>query len=161
MTDGMPVELVVEIVGGVATVVGAVLVLDGVLLKTLLGGKTLGLTATQRLVDELQEERVALLARMDAMDARMRGWETDRQRDHRLIAGLRRAYVELRRHVRAAGVPLPPIPQGLGVEDSHPSGLPVVVATTVTAAGEPAVDPEDLGPEDLADAEDLERGTAA
>lgn len=144
MTHAWPMEPTVAVVGGVATIIGAVLTLIGVLLKTLLSGKGLGLSATQRLVDELQEERVSLLARMDSMEARQRGMETDRQRDHMVIAGLRRAYSELRSYVRKTGVPLPPVPAGLGVEDSPPQGMPVVQAPAiVVAAPEATEDPDD------------------
>lgn len=162
MTNGMPMELVVAIAGAIGTVVAAVLALIGVLLKTLLSGKGLGLTATQRLVDELQEERAGLLSRMDSMEARQRGWEADRERDHQLIRGLRRAYIELRRYVRAAGIVPPPVPAGLGVEDSHPHGLPLVVTTTteVTQPRPPAEGGLDLD-DDGADGPDQPAGAAA
>lgn len=112
--------LIGVLAGAGGTLIG-VLVRGGVETRKLIAGAPTGYA---QLVDDLQQERGELRVEVEtlgdevaSMRTRIRGLESSRDADHRLIEGLRTAYVELRRYVRSAGLTPPPVPAGLGIDE--------------------------------------------
>lgn len=133
--SGLDPTVLVALIAASAAIVGAGLTLLGLFItrgtetRKLLASAPTGFAA---LVDELQEERGGLKAEivrmaardsardeeMASMRSRMRGLEAAEDSNRRVIDALRLAYTDLRNYMRRAGVQPPPIPVGIGVEDS-------------------------------------------
>lgn len=121
-----------SLIGVLAGVGGALLgtlITRGTETRKLIGGAPSGYA---QLVEDLQQERAELRGEvrtlgdeLASMRTRLRGLETGQDTDRRLIEALRAAYTELRRYVRSAGLTPPPVPAGLGVDDSGDHTRPV------------------------------------
>lgn len=127
VTDLDPTIIValLALAGVVLTTLGGVvgaLIVRGTEIRRIIAGAPAGYA---QLVEDLQQERDGLNARLDRQDlemasmrTRIRGLETGQDTDRHLIDVLREHVIELRTALRRAGITPPPIPPGSGIEDS-------------------------------------------
>lgn len=139
--NGIDPTIVVAVVGGLGTLLGA-LIVRGTETKKLIAGAPQGFA---QLVDELQEERTLreeklakaerridlLVEELGSMRTRMRGLEAEQDSSRRRESVLVAHIVELRSTLRRAGIVPPLPPPGSGIEDS---GEHVAVVVTGTPA---------------------------